>query len=661
MKKLLFKKAISGLLFFLFVPLTFGLASCGNNPSQSSDHSSVAAPSFSVYLYGQSDIFSVEGDNPILVPRGEDAKFVIRLSEKFAVERLLRDKEEIAYSSKALPAGMVELTIPNIRYSQLIEVACEKASGTIDYFPNGGQYLDGRDATSPYSARHAMKSRLRPNTEIGTDMLTREGYLLTGWNTESDGSGEDIGLGSRATIHRPEHLALYAKWEKESPKSDFEYEIHENGVEITAYHGGSKAVVPSFIDGRPVTSIAPSSFCGDEEYVYLPPIINEVKENAFSNSGLKELWLFDNLRTISDFSFSSCADFKHVHINAIEPPRFGGSNLYSEYHLADKYDLLILNKEEKKLIVFGGSGAFISVDTLLMEEQLSDTVCLNMAVNGWFNAIAQIEMMLPYLSSGDMFLHIPEPSSQFGLFYGTTMIPFTGDFDYNMLRLYYCLESNYDLIGLVDLRHVSNFFGGFQAFNAYRFGLKPTTYQDYPTRITTYGQTYANDFGYIDSRGNWALPRPAGVNPKEAGEADAVVEYLTDPAARSRAKGYFSQLEEKGVQAFLAMAPTNQDTLEDRLENPDKYRGNNEGDYLHYGRPEGIPDPDYPNVSTWIEDFDSELSLTFGDHVIASLSQTLFATDDYYEPDYHLSDNAVPAYTSFLLSALQNKIQGGHV
>lgn len=652
------KHNLLALAFVFFSCLILGLASCATNPGGETN-SGIEAPSFSVYLYGLGDQFAVESSNPASVKRGENAVFTVKVNEQFAIDGLFRDNERIEYLSEALSGGKAELVIPDIHYSQLIEVRCSAALATIDYYPNGASYRQGGDAEAPFTVRHTLRNRLRPNTELGTNVLVHDGYYLRGWNTSPDGSGEEIGLGSRVTVARLQPLSLYAHWEQESPKTDFTYSTVEGGIEITHYSGPSKAVVPLSIDGSPVVSIAESAFNGEEEQVFLPQTIKSMKKGAFSGSKIKELWLYDNMQSIGDACFVSCPDFKTVHINAVEPPRFGGSNLYSEYNLPDKYDLLILHKDERKLIAFGGSGTYISVNTKLMESEFSGYVCLNMAVNGWFNAIAQIEMMLPYLKSGDVFLHIPESSSQFGLFYGDTMIPATGGFDYNKLRLYSALESNYDLFGLVDLRHVSDFFDGLSAFNAYRLPLPATTYDDYKTDVTTHGISYRNDLGYIDDRGNWALPRPAGADPTQEGEADAVVEYLDNDEARERAVLVVDAIETKGAAFYLATAAVNEDTLQMRLDHPELFDAANPDGYLYFGRPEGIPDPNYPSLADWVHEFDEKLNENFKDHVIMGLSETLFTSKDYFEPDYHLSDEAVPVFTNRLVSALKNKIGGG--
>lgn len=666
------KKTVRGLAFAFFFCLLLSSCQQSQQPSSSSsskeETSSIAStssasdssepvPTFSVLLLKDDSSFEILSENPLNVSRGGEAVFHLKMKSGRFFQSLERNGSEIPSKVTYLSGNEVKLIVEDIRYSQTLKANCFTSNGLIRYHPNGGDYLDGRDSSLPFLVGHELKHRLRPNTEIGTDSLIREGYLLSCWNTKEDGSGEDIGLGSRATVPYGGSLDLYAKWEKESDASEFEYSIENEQVSINRFLGGEKAVVPAKIEGFPVTKIAAGAFLGEEKEVFLPSSVALVENEAFLSSSIQQLTFFDNLIQISDACFSSCHSFKTVHINAILPPRFHQGNLYSEITLADKMDILILNKDKKKLIVFGGSGAYMSVDANQMTEQLSNgMICLNLAVNGWFNAIAQIEMMLPYLREGDVFLHAPEPSSPMGILCFDTMIPQVRDFQYNKTRLYSCVESNYDLFSLVDLRDVSDFFDGFSLYNEGRQGMEASSYTNFQDSLFSYGVEYHNDLIYIDQTGSFALERKANANPEESGEADAVIEYLTDSETTRRIDYFRSLFQSKGAELFFTFAPTNRDTLALRLSNPELFTGANEGNYLYYARPEGIPDPVFYDVDEWIETYDRASLNCFGDDLILPLSQTLYHSGDYCEPDYHLSDEGVVIYTDSLVQALKTRI-----
>ena len=648
MKKMLSCKQIP--VFLLSALFCVACASGANSSSGSIDHT------YSVLLYENPDCYTITSANPVKVERGESASFDIKLNNGIAIHHLKHQDEVVEAAYKTNVSNVTTITIPNIRYSASFSLECYDEIYTISYYPNGGEYLDIGYSDAPYQERYSQKNRLRPNTDIGTNRIQRDGYVLNGWNTRSDGSGERVGLGSRVSVNEDNTLHLYAMWEKESPTSDFEFLLTDNGYSVSKYLGTvSKAVVPSRYNDKAVVGIETGAFYGNEEIVILPSSIAYIDEGAFSNSKIQELYLYDNVQDVSDSSFRDCVDFSTVHFNAILAPRFGKDNLYSEINLADKYDILITNKDKKKIVAFGGSGAFISLDTSLMEKACkNDAVCINMAMNGWFNGAAQYEMMMPYLNAGDTFLHVPETSSQFGAMYNVTMIPEIGTFTYNKLRFFSALESNLDLLSLVDVRHVEDFFTGFKEFNEYRFPLKETTYEDYKTEITIYGKKYQNDFGYIDNRGNWALDKEAKEGLDEAGEADIVLEYVIDPVARQRLNGYFTSLRDRGVNVYFGNAGINRDTLEKRLTDPHSFDGKDNG-HLYYGRPEGIPEPDYPSIEAWVEDYQKAVRDYLDVEVLVPLEDVLYRTEDYFEPDYHLASAASEAYTKLFIDALEKK------
>ena len=70
------------------------------------------------------------------------------------------------------------------------------------------------------------------------DLFTREGYVLTSWNTQADGNGVAYAAGSNYIVTYPDHVdgILYAQWEQ----SVFDYTlIFEDGAGNTL---GSKAI-----------------------------------------------------------------------------------------------------------------------------------------------------------------------------------------------------------------------------------------------------------------------------------------------------------------------------------------------------------------------------------------------------------------------------------
>ena len=618
--------------------------------------SSVDLPVFSVFLYDNNECFEIEGDNKVEVRQGEDAKFVLKMKNDYFVQSVTA-RSGTADAEIVNGTDKTTIIIKNVRYRLSLTAECLIATTHIAYYANGGEYIDGSDNDKPYTVGYELKSIFRPNTEIGTDRIKRDGYVLLGWNTKEDGSGEHIGLGSRATVEKGKTLDLYAEWIKETGDEQFTFKKYAVGYTVTGYSGSDEVVViPKKYMGLSVDTVARNVFLNDDKLktVVFSENIKVIADGVFNNCSVEDVYFYDNIEYVSDNSFINCPKFTTVHVNAIEPPRYG-KNIYAEYNFADKYDLLILNKDVDKVVLFGGSGTFMSVDAKAIETELKnngiDKMCLNMAVNGWFNGPAQFDMISPYLKERDVFLHIPETSSPFSVCYYTSMTPENPKFSYNKLRLYYCLEANYDLISLINMRHVTDFFDGFTLYNEERAEKEPTSYTDYKTGIYIGGEYYENDLAYMDDHGSWAFIRPRGYT-ISLGEADVVPEYISDANALARLNGYYDDFAARGIKVCLATAPVNADTLAERLENPEAFDEVSEGGELYYGRPQEIPAPDYESLEVWVATYEQVMTANLHGVVILPLSRTLYHDDDYFEPDYHLADPASAVYTEDLANGL---------
>ena len=657
------KRIISMIIAFaLIAAICFSFVACDNSADVSTSVEE-EKPTFTVKFAEDDEKYDVIGDNPVTVTQGCEATFTLYMKNDYCIDRVVRKGSAVDARITNGYDGFTTVTVENIRYSMTVDADCIIAAAYISYHINGGAYLDESDASVPYTVGHALKSRLRPNTEIGNDRIYRDGYTLSGWNTSPDGSGEHVGLGSRVTVEKGKTLDLFAEWEKWADKADFDYRVvggDEGGTQtiaVSRYKGGDKkAVIPAVIDGLIVDRVEFGAFVGDVEKVVLPYTIESVAKGAFYRCNVKEVYFYDNVKTFRDDAFIECPEFSAVHINAILKPRYGKGNLYSEINLADKYDILILNKDKKKLLVFGGSGAYMSVDTNILQETLktdanADYVCINMAVNGWFCGAAQFEMMMAYMGAGDVFVHAPETSSQYSFMYSVTMTPGGEVFDYNRLRFYGCVESNYDLFSLVDMRHVTDFFNGFTEFNLTRADMEEKSYTDFKTDINLYGVQCHNDLAYIDMRGNFSLPQyPRGAK-LDAGEADIVPEYVTDVNARITLKSYYKQMRDMGVKAYFLPAPINKDSLEMRIYHPEKLSDKN---FLYSGRPPEIPF-EYKDWDTWINDFNTAVATYIQSNycdVLYYINDVMFVTDDMFDSDYHLCDDKVPVYTGLIADAI---------
>ena len=107
----------------------------------------------------------------------------------------------------------------------------------------------------------------------------RDGYLFLGWYDNPNGVGEPY----RSTpFGRTEDLTLYALWQEMAVSGSvefFDYEKTSSEVTITGYHGPTGAnvdvIIPSVVDGLPVTRIGSNRTCQEGGDLVLCSIFGE--------------------------------------------------------------------------------------------------------------------------------------------------------------------------------------------------------------------------------------------------------------------------------------------------------------------------------------------------------------------------------------------------
>jgi hypothetical protein len=433
-------------------------------------------------------------------------------------------------------------------------------------------------------------------------MMEHEGYTQTGWNTKADGSGIHIGLGSRVSLNA-ETQTLYAEWQKWTETTKFVYTEIPLGISLTGYEGNYEIVcIPEEINGKKVANIAAGCFQNmTATTVILPKQLWSISDAAFENCHLKELYLFDNISTISDACFKNCANFSTLYINAAKAPRY--SDLDRHANMPDKYDILIENAHKKKIVVFGGSGPFLSVDTRVIQEAYPAYMVINMAVNAYFNVESQIDMILPYLNEGDLFIHVTESASREQFF----DLPEIADD-----RFYIAIESNYDLFTNVDIRKIEKVFDTFNKYNTERDGKFAKTYEDY--------------VDFIDKLGNYSQKKVEnGSNVALSDEAVLNFASLTNPSAIAHRDEYYKKIEAKGVVVLLSNAPVSRHGL---LKNDVNYEENVK-----------LFDEQYAKISTR--------------PILMTLEECLYDGNVMFDSDYHLGDVATKIHSLKLAENLQ--------
>ena len=560
------------LLFATALVLMLCLSACG----------SVEKNDSLLVLIEEGSGFSAE-QYALRVHPGEDAMFLLTMDRGISLLSTdYRGETEILEKD-----GVTELRLLDVRFPTRVRLETASKRGQIRYEANGGVAKDG---STSYLKTYSLTVHPRANTALGTDLFTRDGYTLFCWNTQPNGSGERIGLGSRLTLSGGERV-LYAQWAEWSPSEDFQWVEEEDGITITGCQNrDGTLVVPEELNGKPVLRLTAGAFRSlPADAVILPPGLQVIENGAFQNCSFTELTLFDDLAEFSDAGFEACSSWKTLHINAKEAPY--GYIFRKESVYADKVDLLILAQGKKKLIFYGGCSMWYNLEGSQANRLFgSEYAILNLALNGTVNSAVQLQIMAACLEPGDILFHTPEISSRFQLMLITEMREDDSNF--------WCgLENNYDLFTLVDLRTT----GGVLDSLCHYLSLKD--------KRTDYYQFYSDDYRtpYIDQFG--CIPFYRSVHYKKLGDKVSVKPELLTAESLKTLGEYYAMLQDRGVRIYVSCACLNLDALPE-------------------GDEEKIPEADAV--------FRQAISAMPGVTPISHQGDYLYREEEFYDSNYHL-------------------------
>lgn len=524
------------------------------------------------------------------------------------------------YSVMPVGLGAVKLTLHDICVPSRVTVTTqlrqtdnfrEEINCSVSYNLNGGDYEGKSELTYNYT----LTEHLRPNTWNGQG-IKKDGYTLIGWNTQSDGNGEHIGLGSRVTVGDRENITLYAEWVKWLPEEDFLYRTHPDGTAaVTGYRGDGNEemfVIPAEIDGYAINEIAGSLTtnipCGKiiSPVLVLPDTITSISGGAFTNSAFREIYFFDNIEFIADNSFPY--NITTYHINAALAPKYQAVNNSTYY--ADCVDRLITTGDKKRIIFFAGCSTAYGINSPMVQAAAGEdyAVC-NLGVNGDINGAFQMEVILHYISEGDILVHTPEVMSAPQL-----MSSFYLDG-----RAFIMCEGNYDLLSIPDFSESDLIFRAYMHYVTIRNNEQECSYTD--------GRS--EDFNIY---GDYIYPRPyVEENESErdvscsANAYNFTPEMLTEDGIE-KLTSYYDDAVAKGAKVCISYSPTN-----------------------------GSSQTDVP-VEEAAEAFDKRfrtLLSSFGYSLISDYRDYIFEGRYFYDSDYHLNELGAILRTGQLLEDLQ--------
>lgn len=557
--------------FLIFAPVLISCSTGLSYDKEKKNRISVSLVDDSRYaIVDHNQETSPTNKNVAYLNKGHSINYTIKVSNDYYLTGTDYINTEIAFIGE----GKYHLSLSDINYSLRVTLLLEKIDdkdtpeeqkNVITYDANGGDYYYSHGYKMNkvvYSTTHHP----RVNTSIGTNIMKRDGYVLFGWNTKADGTGVHIGLGSRYLDENNDSFTLYASWAKYSDSSLFSISSNEGKAIINKYLGNeSTVVIPEVIGSDVITSISSNAFSNVKcQNVILPKTIESISENAFVNCSFSDFYFYDNLIDINDSCFMDCNEFKTVHINAIEAPRYASSDRHSTY--ADKIDYLILSRNKKKIVIMGGSGAFYSIDACRLHKLFPEYEACNVAINGWFNGQMQFEIIENYIGQDDVFVHCVESCGEYQFMSRNEMGAFNTSTKTYDPRYFNCLELNYDLISLADIRHVSHFFDTFANYNNTRLLYKePGQYTDYTL--------------FADRRGDYSSDPTIRIkHQKDTGPISGegridLNSYTSDGLTELTA--YYDRLSNKGVNVGFAYACVNVESLspeEKTYEHINKYR-----------------------------------------------------------------------------------------
>lgn len=541
------------------------------------------------------------GDHTLTVAPGQDAVFSIQCADGYSITGV--DCEDYILTPNL--NGGVTLTVRGVRYSTVISLTMERSDAVICYDSNDGS---GRlPVELPVTPSH-----LRWNTATG--IFTRPNHILTGWNTQPDGSGTSVGLGSR--IEPSEGLILYAQWAECSPAELFRWQKNADGVTVTAYLGIEDIiVVPAELDGQPVRSIAKDAFlnvcC---ETVILPDTLYALEDGAFHGCTLSTLYLFDNIRAISDAVFEGCWNLSTLHLNAVELPAYSGT--YFDI-FQDKFDRLISLKDRKKIVLFAGSSVRFGFDSAALDAAFPEYEIVNMGVFAYTNAMPQMDLILSCMKEGDVLLHCPE--------FDVADLQFCTTNDIES-RFFNMMESNYDTLSLLDLRRYGAVFTPLERYLTVKDPMVKKGYAlsaaDFDEDGNPVDSPSYNEYGdYIVYRPNAASALPIYGTPVHYTITAFPKESYIDPLNRM-----YQRFLDKGVTVYYTYSPRN--SL-------------------------AISEASTPEART---ELDRYLRENLCVPIITELEDSLWSGIYLYGTDNHLSTEGVVIHTKRVISALQTQM-----
>lgn len=533
-----------------------------------------------------------------LVNKGDNLEISFEIKEGFTFSSCSYSNYDVVESQPFF----TKIRLKDIKSPTRLKIVTTSDEYGIVYNLNGGHFIDSNKKDDVYFVFYDLEHHKRANTDLGLT-IERDGYVLTGWNTLKDYSGEHISLGSRVTITKGEVLPLYAEWVKEDDPSLYSYSIYDDGVRMTGYLGSSDTlIIPSKINGKRVTTLAANFLTNKKiKSLILPSTLETFSSNSIVNCEIENMTIYDSLL----YSYSDSLNntpLHRLHINAQIAPRYQKNNDISRF--SDDMDSLILYKDRKKMLLYGGCSFPYGVYSDVIEENSPSYKVLDMGVIGGSTSAFAYEAMAKFIGDDDVFIHAPEMS--FYQFMGNKAAE---------ARMFVQTEGNYDILSYSDISDITGIFGAFGTYQNARYKLEGGSYSDYLKSYNEYGDiTYSRPFTNIDKKYT----------------ATGYYTYdlsLTDESVIKKLVEKYDLIKEKGATVYFSFSPINET---------------------------GLPEEDIlmDLGSKFEESLRKNLS-KFNYKVISSHKDYLYKGRYFYDEDYHLNEEGASLRTNKLIKDIK--------
>ncbi len=497
----------------------------------------------------------------------------------------------------------------------------EHTSALVLYHANGGTVTaDEPSAIETASADEyfddfSLAYYLYPNSLAEMGNFAREGYVLVGYNTEPDGSGEFYNVGGKVFEDTDGVIELWCVWKEESPADDFsfEYDRSYGGWAVNSYIGHDEDVcIPASYNNEPVVGVASGAFSGntDVKNLVFPSTIRYIRDySCNSMTNLEAVAMFDSLDYVSDASFDGDASLTSCFFGAATLPRY--SNWFNNH--TKKIEIMNYWKDSDRplMIILGGSSTTYAVDAEQLESLLDrDYLVLNCGSNGanLFNMTSRWAMH--FLREGDFLLQIPEYS--FWQFGGV-------ECRWESFRSF---ESCYNIFSWVPVYMFTKYFDSFHDFLDARRSQTEYTYEDYVSNLAPNG--------YYDNQGTLTVvTKPNGSPTFWQGRSIGFygIDYTGEPwfydFMADCCNYQYAKLDEMGVDYAMAFTPLNRNSLTYEWQTDEL-------------------------IEEWEDYIASKLNID----IISDMQENILDPEVFFDDDYHLAAPARAEYTEHLAADL---------